>query len=254
MVDVDKTGGPPAPRRRAPLTGRQVVAQVAVAAVILVSGIAIGGGGTILALKDRIIPRPIQEASAGGAVPMQDPNELGRHAGRIVERWQVDYGLSEEQTQRARQTLASEFATTAELHRKFQTAERTQREKFAQAIKEILTPEQYERWDGDFRRMVEHMERMRPVVSRRGGRGGPPGERRPDWSPERLDPNDPRGPRPAGPPRDPNFRRWDGPRPRPMGPDGQRGDGPPGPPRDPESRRGDWPRDRAIEPNNLSTN
>lgn len=240
MVDETRPGGSLTPRRRAPLTGRQVVAQVAVAAVILVSGIAIGGGGTILALRDRIIPRPFPSPPSEGTPAVHDSNHAERLAEGIVERWRADYGLSDEQVQEARQTLAGELAATEELHRRFRETERTQREVFAQAIRDILTPEQYESWEADFRRMVEHMERMRPFMGRRGGRGGPPGERRPDWSPDRhMDPNDHRMGRPPGPPRDPNARRGDGRRDRFMGPDGRRSDRPP---------------DQIIEPNDLPTN
>jgi hypothetical protein len=244
MVDEGRPDHHALPHRHPPIPRRQIVAQVIVGAVILVSGIAIGAGGTILALKDRIIP-PFRERTSSGKTPGQDPNEGGRRSDWIAKRWQEDYGLSDEQARQVRETLAKEFQATDKLWADFRKAEETQRQKFALAMKGILTAEQFTKWEADFNRMVEHMRNMRPFDPRRGGRGGPPGERRPDWRPDRrMDPNDRRGDWPPDAPRDPNDRRWEGQRGRFMGPDGRRG----GQPRDPNARRGDRPPERFMGP------
>lgn len=230
MVDVGKSDHQATPHRHPPIPRRQIVAQVVVGAVILISGILIGGGGTVLALKDRIIPE-VRKQPLTGKTGVQDPNEAARRSDWIAGRWKEEYGLSDEQMQQAKDTLAKEFVATEKLWQKFREAEETQRQKFVLAMKGILTPEQFTRWEADFKRMVEHMRNMRPFDPRRGGRGGPPGERRPDWRPDsRMDPNGPRGDWPRG-----GFR----------GPEGRRGDRPA---RDPNGRRGDRPPERFMGP------
>jgi len=242
MVDVGKPDHHATPHRHPPIPRRQILAQIIVGAVILLSGIAIGGGGTILALKDRIIP-VVRTRPLTGKTGVQDPNEAARRSDWIAGRWKDEYGLSEEQMQRAKETLAKEFVATEKLWQKFREAEETQRQKFVLAMKGILTPEQFTRWEADFKKMVEHMRNMRPFDPRRGGRGGPPGERRPDWRPDR--PMDPNEPREGWQPRDPNGPRGDWRRDQFRGPGGRRGDRPP---RDPNNRRGDMPPEPFMGP------
>lgn len=226
MVDSPKHSHPAAPHR-VPPTRQQIIAQVLVSVVILISGVIIGSGGTILALRDRIIP--------ARTTPVTEPgrDDTGHRtegpANEIVSKWTGEYGLTEAQSLQARETLIDQFAAIHSLWTKFQTAEQTEREKLALAMKSILTEDQFTRWEADFRRMVQDMQRMRPFDPSRGGRGGP----RPDWRPDRpRDPNDRREGWRSGPPRDPNGMRGDWQR------DGFRGPG---------ARRGDWGRDRSRD-------
>lgn len=226
MVDSPRSGHPTV-HHPVPPTRQQIIAQVFVSAVILVSGVVIGSGGTILALRDRILP------ARTPTVIEQDPNNRNPRAEgpahEIVEKWTVTYGLTETQAQQAKETLINQFMAIHALWTKLQVAEQTEREKLAVAMKGILTEEQFARWDADFRRMVQDMQRMRPFDPSRGGRGGP----RPDWRPDRFrDPNDRREGWHAGPPRDPNGMRGDWQR------DGFRGPG---------VRRGEWGRDRSRD-------
>lgn len=246
MVDAGKPDHHAIPHHHPPVPRRQIVAQVIVGAVILVSGIVIGGGGAILALKDRIVP-VFGSRTTDGNTPGRDPNEAGRRANWITGGWRDQYGLSDDQVRRAKETLSKEFAATDRLWEEFHKAEQAQREKFVQAVKGILTPEQFVKWDADFKKMVEDMRRFDP---RRGGRGGPPGEKRPDWRPNRrMDPNDHRGDRPSGPPRDPNGPRGEWPRDGFRSPDGHRGDGPRDRFRDPNDQREPQPPEQSMEPN-----
>ncbi len=223
MVGEPKPEHPLHPHRP-PLSRRQLVLQVVVATVILASGIGIGTGGTILALKNRIIP----------GMRVMPPNpRFGPEPNEIVTRWRGEYSLSDKQAQQAKDTLTKEFTAIAELRQKFFQAEQAERAKFAEAMKKILTSEQYTEWDSDIKKMVEHMQRARSFDGRRGGRGGPP-----------------RGDRGPGRPKDPNDRRWDGPPRPPMDADGPRGGWPPRPPMESGGRRGDWS-PRAMDPNNL---
>jgi len=209
------------PHRRPPFNRRQLLMQVVVAAVILISGIGIGAGGTILALKNRLVPR----LRLPPTPPEMEPNFL-------VERWRDDYGLSEKQAKQAKDTLTRQFAATRELWRTFSQAEQSEREKFAASMKKILTPEQFVKWDTDLKRRMEHFRGMRPFDGRGGGRGGPRGDRGP------------------GRPKDPNGRRWDGP-PRPsMEGDGRRGGWPPRPPMNPDGRSGNLSPRGPMDPNN----
>ena len=196
------------PHRRPPLSRRQLLMQVVVAVVILGSGVGIGTGGTILALKNRLMPR----------LRLLPPGPPGQEPNVIVERWKGKYTLSDKQAQQAKDTLARQFTATRELWQKFVQAEQAEREKFAGAMKKILNTEQFAQWNTDIQKMIEHMQRDRPFDGRRGGRGGPRSERGPGRS------------------MDPNGRRWDGsPRP-PMDFDGRRGWSPRGP-MDPDGRR-----------------
>jgi len=209
MVGETKPEHPLHPRR--PFNRRQLLMQAVVAVVILVSGIGIGAGGTVLALKNRIV-------TGVRLLPVGPP---GPEPNFLVERWRGDYGLSDKQAQQVKTTLTKQFKDARELRQKFMQTEQVEQEKFAASMKKILTAEQYAKWEADLKKRMEHFRGMRPFDGRGGGRGGPRGER-----PDR--------------PMDPNGRRWDGP-PRPqMDGEGRRGWSPRGP-MDPNGRRGNWP-------------
>lgn len=200
----------PLPHRRPSLSRRQLLAQVVVAAVILVSGVGIGAGGTILALKGRIIPR----------VRWMPTDPPGPEPNFIAARWKTEYGLSDKQEQQVRDALTKQFTSLRELRQKLFQAEQAERDKSTVSLKKILTSEQYAKWDQDMKKMAERFERMRAFRGQRGDHKGPP-----------------RGERGPGHPMDPNGRRWDGP-PRPMmDGEGRRGGWPPHGPMDPNSRR-----------------
>jgi hypothetical protein len=204
-------------RHRPPLSRRQLVMQFLVAGVILVSGVGIGAGGSILALKGRIIPR----------MRMWPVDPPGPEPNFIVARWKENYGLSDKQAQQVKDILTKQFTALRKLRQTLFQAEQSEREKAAASLKKVLNSEQYAKWDQDMKRMSERFERMR-ARGPRGDHKGPP-----------------RGDRGSSRPRDPNDHRWDGP-PRPpkeFGP--RRGDWPPRGPMDPNNRRrGDRPPDR----------
>jgi hypothetical protein len=194
MVDEAQTPQR-APARRPRLTPRQIVAQTIMGGLILLSGVAIGTGGTVLVLKDRIIwrlpPRPPGRP---------DPNT-------IVDGWKAKYGLNEEQAQRVKEIFTRRFeahrAQFAEMVEKAQA----EREGFAAAIKEVLTPEQYEAWERDFKERGERYRRMWP--GRRGRRPRGPGRGESPNQPPRFGHRRPgsQGPEggepPSGPPHEP---------------------------------------------------
>jgi len=191
MVDEMKPGLP-APRPRWPFTRRQIFAQIGVAAVILISGMGIGTGGTILALKDRIIwRRPRFD-------PPRPPN--------LVKMWQTEYALSEDQTRQVEETLSKSWATTRTIFGEFAQRQQAEQAKFVEDMKTILTPEQYEKWHRAFSEFKNRAERRWRPGGPPGGRPGGPGEHRDgrrehgpfrDGRDFRPPPDGSRGPEPA---------------------------------------------------------
>jgi hypothetical protein len=209
--------------RRPPLNRRQLLMQVVVAGVILASGIGIGTGGTILALKNRIIPRVRW-------MPVDPP---GPEPNFIVARWKGDYSLSDKQAQQVKDILTKQFTALRELRQKLFQAEQAERDKSTASMKKALSPEQYAKWDQDMKERARRFEQMRASRGPRGDHKGPP-----------------RGERGSGRSKDPNNHRWDGPPRPPMEGDGQRGGWPPRSSMDRGSRRGSWPPRGQMDPNN----
>ncbi len=205
--DASRLGPHP---HRPPLSRRQLLTQFMVAGVILVSGIGIGTGGTILALKDRIVwhlPSPPPER---GRPPRPD----------FVEMLRTKYSLSDEQVEKVKTLFAARLEAARDRRRQVDAIEQAEREKLVEDMKLILTSEQFEQWHADYQKMMEEM-RNRPFWGPRGDRRGPP-----------------RGERGLGGPMGPEGgRRGDWP-PRPAkGPgDHHKGDRPPDRPPEPESR------------------
>jgi hypothetical protein len=217
MVDEEKRVGSSAPRPRRPFSRRQIAAQVVVAAVILFSGIAIGTGGTILALRDRLARFPFLVDPRGPGGP--DPN-------RPVERWRQELGLTDEQASKVRETLVASFKSARDRWQQIAQAEQAEREAFVKSMKGILTTEQFGQWQDEYTRRAEHFARwqQRGGPGRPGeGPGGPDmrrgmrgGRRNADFDPNR--PPDFRRDRPRSfdPNHPPEFRRE---RPREFGPE-----------------------------------
>jgi hypothetical protein len=107
--------------------------------IILLSGIAIGAGGTIMLIKERVI-------WVGGSHPHKDANDITKE---ITEK----YGLNPQQS-----TQVQGIITNAFLKRKANNeAEDKQHEADIQAViadmKTVLTPQQFEQWNKDFQAM-----------------------------------------------------------------------------------------------------
>jgi hypothetical protein len=162
MVDPTKPDGP-APRVRPPYSRRQIISQVGIAAVILISGIGIGTGGTILVLKDRIMWRRPDFS------PPPPPD-------KIVEQWQIDYGLTDDQVRQAKEAFAASWANTREIFKDSFQKQQAEQTNFAKSIKAIFTPEQYQKWEHEFKERAEKFRRWRPRPGE--GPGGPPGGRK----------------------------------------------------------------------------
>ncbi len=158
MVDPMKPDGP-APRVRPPYSRRQIISQVTIAAVILISGMGIGTGGTVLALKDRIIWHTRSRHSNGDRPPRFN----------IIDRWRTEYALTDDQARQAQAAFDKSMATTHTFFVELDRKHKEEQANFAVAMESILTPEQYQKWYHDFSEFQKQAERWRP-----GGPGGRP--------------------------------------------------------------------------------
>lgn len=146
--------------RRPRPTRRQIIVQMLVGIMILASGVAIGAGGTILLLKDRIIWRT--------GPPAGRPNPSS-----IVEDWKAKYDLTDEQVERLKGIFTQRFEARRLRVEAMMKDDQAERERFAKAVKEILSPQQYEKWEHDFKERAEHFRKMRPFGPRGGRRDAP---------------------------------------------------------------------------------
>ena len=188
MVDEAKTPIPSPghpqdalrPKRLSP-RWKQMILQVIAGMAILVCGIVIGSGATFLRLKHRIIRdrRPPLRA--------------------VVDDMRTRYGLTEEQTRQAEEILGKRREIMRTLFEEFRQKTEAEFQQLSMAMKEIFTPEQFERWENDFK------ARRGPGPGRFGpGKPGPGrfGPRRPGpGGPEsrRFGPDRPRFPEPNSP-------------------------------------------------------
>jgi len=109
------------------------------AAIILASGFAIGAGGTILLAKNHIIWI----------------SHKHKDADEVTKEISEKYGLNQQQTKQVAEIINKAFE-----QRKLYDDEMDQkRDAYAEVViaqmKEVLTPEQFERWNKDFQAMRE---------------------------------------------------------------------------------------------------
>ena len=142
--------------------GRQICLQIVVGMIILICGIIIGSGAAVLRLKDEMVMRR-------GPFP---PTRA------IVEDMAHRYDLTAEQTERVEAAFKKRRESLQTLFEEFRRKSEAEFQTLSAEIKKILTPEQYARWEQDFKR------RRHP---------GPPWERGPSRPGERRRPG-PRGP------------------------------------------------------------
>ncbi|MHC4230034.1 MAG: hypothetical protein ACYSW0_21565 [Planctomycetota bacterium] len=120
------------PKRLSP-RWKQMILQVIAGMAILLCGIVIGSGATFLRLKHRIIRdrRP----------PLRD----------VVVDMRTRYDLTEEQTKQAEEILGKRREIMRTLFEEFRQKTEAEFQQLSTAMKEILSPEQYERWENDFK-------------------------------------------------------------------------------------------------------
>jgi len=182
MVDESSTSIPPSSKKHLPHHRRQIYLQMVVGAIILFCGIVIGSGATFLHLKDRMImrrPRP------------QLPD--------VVEDIQSRYNLTDEQAEKVEDIFKRSRETMRNLSEESRKKIEAEFQKVSIEMKEILTPEQYEQWENDFKSRRRGPGGFGPGGPGRGGPGpGGFGPGRRDR--RRFGPNRPETPEPNSSP------------------------------------------------------
>ncbi|MBN1805902.1 MAG: hypothetical protein JW837_11685 [Sedimentisphaerales bacterium] len=181
MVNESAMSVPPSAKKHLSYHRRQIYLQMVIGAVILFCGIVIGSGATLLHLKDRMIMR-------GPRPPLPD----------IVEDMQGRYDLTDEQAKKVEDIFRRRRETMHDLFEDSRQKIEAEFQKISSEIKEILTPEQYERWENDFKSRRRGPGGFGPGgPGRRGpGQGGfGPGRRDPGrFGPDRPEPREPNTP------------------------------------------------------------
>ena len=175
MVDESDASVPPVGKKRLSRSRRQMYLQIAAATVILVCGIVIGSGSALLHFKDDIVPDRLPPSR------------------EIVRDMRARYDLTQEQAQKAEAALGDSRERMHSLFEGFSEKMEAEFKELSSAMKDILTPEQYERWENDFK------DRRRRGPGRYGpGRPGPggvrPGAGRPGPGGDRPGPGGRHGP------------------------------------------------------------
>jgi hypothetical protein len=134
MVNEPSTSNPPSGKKRVSHRRKQIYLQIIVGIIILSCGIVIGSGATLLHLKDRMIMR-------GPRPPLNS----------IVEDIRARYDLTEEQSAQAEDILRKRQETMHTLFGEFREKIEAEFQELSMEMKEILSPEQYERWEHDFK-------------------------------------------------------------------------------------------------------
>ncbi|MDD5458460.1 MAG: hypothetical protein PHF37_03610 [Phycisphaerae bacterium] len=119
---------------------KQLLVQIVIAVVILVSGIIIGSGTTILLAKNRMI----------WIKPPNKPN-----AASIAHKISEKYGLDQQQATQMEKIFVDGFAARKLLRDEMDKKMDTQTEVFIEKMKQAMTAEQFDRWYKDFQKMME---------------------------------------------------------------------------------------------------
>jgi len=164
MVSQAEPSSPSAGKRRISHRRKQIILQIVVGVIILFCGVVIGSGAALLQLKDKVVipgPRPPLDA--------------------VVRDIRGRYDLTPAQVEKVENVFGERRKTLQAMFEEFRQKSEAEFQKLSEGMKEILSPEQYERWENDFR------SRRGPSWRGHGpGRPGPgspgergPGERRP---------------------------------------------------------------------------
>jgi len=134
MVGETAESNPSPGRKRMSQRRKQIYMQIIVGLVILFCGLVIGAGGAIIQLKNKMVPM--------GPRPPLDA---------IVEDIQSRYDLTPEQTKQVEDVFGTQRKTMQALFEQFGQKVDAEFQKLNVEMKEILSPEQYARWEQDFR-------------------------------------------------------------------------------------------------------
>ncbi|MGA2914432.1 MAG: hypothetical protein ABSE89_00170 [Sedimentisphaerales bacterium] len=122
---------------------KQIFLRIITAAIILISGILIGAGGTILLAKNNIIWISHKH---------KDPAGITKE---ITEK----YGLTQQQTKRVEEIINKAFEQRKSDDEEMDKKHDIYFQIVIAEMKEVLTPEQFERWNTDFQTMREKFKK-----------------------------------------------------------------------------------------------
>jgi hypothetical protein len=178
MVNESATSIPPLGKKHLSHHRRQIYLQMVVGAIILLCGIVIGSGATFLHLKDRMImrrPRP------------QLPD--------VVEDIQSRYNLTDEQAEKVEDIFKKSRETMRTIFEESRKKTEAEFQKISVEMKGILTLQQYERWENDFKSRRRGPGGFGPGGPGRGGPGpggfGPGRRDRRRFGPDRPEQSEP---------------------------------------------------------------
>jgi hypothetical protein len=138
-------------KKRLSRSRRQIYLQIVAATVILACGIVIGSGAALLHFKDDIVPNRLPPSR------------------EIVRDMRTRYHLTDEQAKQVEAALAASRERMRTFFEGMREKMEAEFKELSSAMKDILTPEQFERWENDFK------DRRRRGPGRFGGRQGPGG-------------------------------------------------------------------------------
>jgi len=167
MVDESEVPVPPIAKTRLVRSRRQMYLQIVAATVILACGVVIGSGAALLHFKDNIVPNRVPPP------------------GDIVRDMRTRYDLTEEQAEETKAALKDSSERMRTIFQGMKEEMDAEFKELSSAMKVILTSEQFERWERDFKsRRGRGPGRFggrpgsggRPGGPGRPGQGGRPGD------------------------------------------------------------------------------
>lgn len=135
MTDDGRTPEPAGAAAPLPPPDGRAWLALALGAIILICGMAIGVGATVLWRR--------------GEWRRPGPR-VGAFPAHMVEHLRERYGLTEEQTRKARELFERSLKALHGVRRRMLPLIKAEHEKLRKEMRTILTPEQYERWSKDF--------------------------------------------------------------------------------------------------------
>ena len=119
---------------------KQVLLRIICAVIILISGIVIGAGGTILLVKHRVIW-------------IGHPHK--KDAAAITKEISAKYGLTQQQTKQVEEIFNKAFQQRELYDEEMDKKRDADTQIMIAEMNDVLTPAQFERWNKDFQTMRE---------------------------------------------------------------------------------------------------
>ena len=123
---------------------KQTLTQLLAAAIILISGIAIGVGTTVILVKYRVIWIKHKH--------LPTPHQMALEVDK-------KYDLTDTQFEKVKQNFEKAKESKDDLRNQIHSKIDLQRQQLIEEMKIDLTPQQFERWNADFQQKIEKLKR-----------------------------------------------------------------------------------------------